>query len=267
MDLLTLHKFLWNQCSLDISSVRRDHRSPTISKLKRASEAANTPFDGFIWSQVKLRDRWTTQPAGVSGKVKSTARRRFNTITARISHPDRSPPVESVPDFIGQVLVVMHSRVRYCRGMGGGGGGCRSSRGRSLAAAQGGSRNSRSKAFRGAEGGWWWKRGWGRNERKPEDEEEGGGAHSTHRRVNPRVKFEWPLTPDKVPAFLPSVLSAVPFRASRSCCLCIGLRYRDPINEGMPPDECRLSYYAVARSRVLHALGNVIKYKGDLFAR
>lgn len=52
------------------------------------------------------------------------------------------------------------------------GGGCRSSRGRSLAAAQGGSRNSRCKAFRGRGRGTMGARGRGRNERKPEDEEE-----------------------------------------------------------------------------------------------
>jgi len=132
------------------------------------------------------------------------------------------PTPESVPDFIGQVLVVMHSRVRYCRGVGGGGksgkaaekrgsgGGwlCRSSRGRSLAAAQGGSRNSRSKAFRGGKGRGGEGEGEGgsgggeggavarkeREEAEEEEEEEGGGrrsgAHSTSRRVNPRVKFE-----------------------------------------------------------------------------
>jgi hypothetical protein len=151
------------------------------------------------------------------------------------------PTPESVPDFIGQVLVVMHSRVRYCRGVvrggkrggwGGGGGGksgkaaekrgsgggwlCRSSRGRSLAAAQGGSRNSRSKAFRGGTGPGAGGRGregrtaaaaaaWEARARKEreeaeeekeeeEEEEEGGGrrsgAHSTRQRVNPRVKFE-----------------------------------------------------------------------------
>lgn len=91
-------------------------------------------------------------------------------------------------------------------GVGGGlkGGLCRRPRGRSLAAAQGGSRNSCSKASRAHTV----ERKGVETSKEREEVERGDRAHSTRRRVNPRVKFERPLTPTSasLSRFLTSLL-------------------------------------------------------------
>lgn len=121
--------------------------------------------DGFIRSQLELRDRWTQLPeegsratgqkgAAWSGRRTTQVEGDLIRSPARISRPF-IPPLHTGPGpSSSRWLVVMHApRVRVSRAAGGStgvGGGrlCRRPRGRSLAAAQGGSRNSCSEASR-----------------------------------------------------------------------------------------------------------------------